>query len=184
MRNVIASYPEVLAISFSYYAYEPRSVEDRRRKFITAREDFLNERYMEWRMGEAPPGHEVAIHSDVLVNGIRMHMPMVDMATAARAHVDKLRYFIGEEFYGKMVWYTSGRSYHGYGNFLITEDQWRQLMGLLLLVNQPHMEPIVDPRWIGHRLLAGYSALRWTINSGYYLERPSVINFNKPYRHR
>lgn len=75
----------------------------------------------------------------------------------------------------KMIWYESGRSFHGYGTTLISNEEWIQLMGRLLLVNQPQQHPIVDSRWIGHRLIAGYSALRWTKNTDDYIQVPKLL---------
>ena len=36
-------------------------------------------------------------------------------------------------------------------------------------------QEIVDSRWIGHRLIGGYSSLRWTNNTGMYRSEPSKI---------
>jgi hypothetical protein len=104
-----------------------------------------------------------------------LHLVMVDMSTGARAHLEKLRAFIGDNYADKIAWYRSGRSFHGYGDTLLTGELWVRFMGLLLLANQPSLEPTVDPRWIGHRLLAGYAALRWTKNTEHYLSAPSSI---------
>jgi len=131
---------------------------------------------MELIMNQTPVDQELAIHSDVrVVTNERFHLVMVDMSTAAKAHLEKLRAFLGDNSFEKIVWFSSGRSFHGYGEDLLTEAEWTKFMGLLLLANKPRMEPTVDPRWIGHRLLAGYSALRWTKNTSYYLGSPAVI---------
>ena len=136
--------------------------------------DFLT---VERLMADTPPGTELAMHSDVLLQGgERRHIVMIDMSTAAKAHLEKLRAFIGNNFYQRMTWYESGRSFHGYGEDLLGEREWVQFMGLLLLSNKPRLEPTVDPRWIGHRLLAGYSSLRWTKNTSHYLSLPSLLD--------
>lgn len=119
---------------------------------------------------------ELAIHSDVrLATGELKHLVMVDMSTSSRAHLDKLRVFLGDHFFQQISWFASGRSFHGYGATLLSGDEWVRFMGLLLLANRPKLEPTVDPRWIGHRLLAGYSALRWTRNTPHYLVAPTLI---------
>ena len=128
-------------------------------------------------MESVPSGQELAIHSDMLLaNGHRKHLVMVDMSTSAKAHLEKLRQFLGEEFFRQITWFDSGRSFHGYGDSLLTEGNWTRFMGLLLLANQPRLEPTVDPRWIGHRLMAGYAALRWTKNTEHYLGLPTDLD--------
>ena len=120
---------------------------------------------------------ELALHSNVEVVGNEsLHLVMVDMSTTARAHLEKLRAFLGDNFYQQIAWYSSGRSFHGYGTELLPQQDWYKFMGLLLLANQPHLGATVDPRWIGHRLLAGYAALRWTKNTSHYLGVPSRLS--------
>ena len=49
-------------------------------------------------------------------------------------------------------------------------------MGSLLLVNPPHSSNnIIDTRWIGHRIRSGFSALRWSNNSGTYKAVPKKL---------
>lgn len=160
----------------SYYTYEPQSVGDSRQTWQIASQAFFDDSQVEHILSSTPKGHELAIHSDVsLASGERKHLVMVDMSTSSRAHLDKLRVFLGDHFFQQIAWFTSGRSFHGYGEKLLSEGEWVQFMGLLLLANKPKLEPTVDPRWIGHRLLAGYSALRWTRNTSHYLVPPARI---------
>lgn len=161
---------------FSYYAYTPQTVEERRSSFIMSVEQFLDGAEVYRAMEGAGKGQELAVHSDLLMrDGRRLHLVMVDMSTSARAHLEKLRGFLGDNFFQRISWYASGRSFHGYGESLLEQDEWVQFMGLLLLANQPRLEPTVDPRWIGHRLLAGYASLRWTCNTSHYLTPPRSI---------
>jgi hypothetical protein len=160
----------------SYYTYVPQSVAEDRSIWLLPIEDFLEPTRMELIMNQTPADQELAIHSDVrTISKERIHLVMIDMSTAAKAHLAKLRAFLGDNSFDKIVWFSSGRSFHGYGEDLLTESEWIKFMGLLLLANKPRMEPTVDPRWIGHRLLAGYSALRWTKNTSHYLGSPSVV---------
>lgn len=105
-----------------------------------------------------------------------MHIPMVDMSTGSVAQLAKLRPFLGEELFQRFKWYKSGRSFHGYGRTLVTSSEWSALMGTLLLANQKGLAPTVDPRWVGHRLIAGYAALRWTKNTPHYINLPKEID--------
>jgi hypothetical protein len=176
LRAIVERSVEVAAVPFSYYAYTPQTVEDKRSSFIMSVEQFLDGAEVYRAMACAGKGQELAMHSNLLMrDGRRLHLVMVDMSTSARAHLEKLRGFLGDNFFQKISWYSSGRSFHGYGESLLERDEWVQFMGLLLLANQPHLEPTVDPRWIGHRLLAGYASLRWTCNTSHYLTLPRSI---------
>lgn len=173
VRSVVAQRDDVVAVPASYYTYLPRTVADIRSEWLIPVEEFLNPELMHRYMEQTPDGHEMAVHSDIrLSSQERVHLVMVDMATSSKAHLEKLRAFLGDNFFQKISWYGSGRSFHGYGESLLPEVNWVKFMGLLLLANLPKLEPTVDPRWIGHRLLAGYASLRWTKNTDHYLGLP------------
>lgn len=101
---------------------------------------------------------------------------MVDFATRSRAQLPKLNEYLGSKVADSMLWFDSGRSFHGYGATLVTATEWRQLMGRLLLANKPNLLPLIDPRWVGHRLIAGYSALRWSCNTSQYIQPPQLVS--------
>lgn len=176
VRSVVERRGDVVAVPASYYAYQPRTVTDTRTDWLIPVEEFLDPARMLHLMDQTPAGQEMAVNSGFrLASEERMHLVMVDMATSARAHLEKLRAFLGGNFFHEINWYESGRSFHGYGETLLPEPEWVKFMGLLLLANQPRLEPTVDPRWIGHRLLAGYASLRWTKNTHHYLGMPARI---------
>jgi hypothetical protein len=183
MRAILERRSDVSALHMSYYEYRPQTVKDDRQNVQVSLEEFLDEHCIQALMKGTPTGHELAFHSDVtLTDGQKKHLVMVDMSTGAKAHLDKLRAYLGDHFYQTITWYTSGRSFHGYGEDLLAESDWVRFMGLLLLANKPRVEPTVDPRWIGHRLLAGYAGLRWTKNSSHYLMTPTKLEQYSPVR--
>lgn len=176
VRSILEHRDDVCSVSFSYYTYTPRSVKDDRISFNLSFHDFLNPELVSKYMEKVPLGQEMAIHSNVqLLTGEVVHLVMLDMSTSAKAHLEKLKVFLGINFFEEIKWFRSGRSFHGYGQTLLSRDEWVKFMGLLLLANQPKLEPTVDPRWIGHRLLAGYAALRWTKNTDYYIGLPTLL---------
>lgn len=176
VRSLVKQRPEIASLSLSFYEYHPQTVDDMRTAWTMLREDFVDPLIMSEFVDSAPKNQECALHSIVkLVDGEVRHLVMVDMATSAKAHLEKLRAVMGNHLFATMAWYDSGRSFHGYGEDLLTEREWFRFMGLLLLANKPKLEPTVDPRWIGHRLLAGYSALRWTKNTKHYLLPPAAL---------
>lgn len=180
VRSVIEA-QKVGSVSMSYYSYQPQTVAESRTTWAISSAEFLQSASIEKIIAATPEGHELALHSNVrMLDGEERHLVMIDMSTGARAHLEKLRSFLGDHFFQQLAWFSSGRSFHGYGSVLLSKDDWVKFMGLLLLANKPRMEPTVDPRWIGHRLLGGYSALRWTKNTRHYLTPPSRIDPQKP----
>lgn len=168
---------EIDVLHFSYYDYVPQSLIDKRKTFSISSSDFLDSLAIEALIQGAPSGQELAFHSMVLtVSGEQKHIPMVDMSTGSAAQLTKLKHFLGEDLFQRFKWYRSGRSFHGYGSFLASEREWVILMGTLLLANQKGLSPTVDPRWVGHRLIAGYSALRWTKNTSHYINLPNEVD--------
>ncbi|SMF52832.1 primase 1D-like protein [Pseudogulbenkiania subflava] len=175
--SLIQNHQEISHLSISIYEYTPNSINDNREIFHIPRSDFLDEQHILKIINNLSGEQNISLHSDVkTLNGKKLHIPMVDMNTASKAHLEKLKNYLEERLYSELRWYKSGRSFHGYGRRLITTDEWVKLMGRLLLSNQKNMTPTVDPRWIGHRLLAGYSTLRWSKNGNYYLSLPEEIS--------
>lgn len=176
-KRIIEYEPIVEFVHLSFYIYRPQSLIDERSIHPVSRADFLNPSFIADFVASCPAERDVAFHSNVkCIDSIQRHFPMVDMSTSARAHLEKLKPFLDSETYYGFIWFDSGRSFHGYGSRLINHDEWVSHMGQLLLSNQKDLKPTVDPRWIGHRLIAGYSALRWSKNTSHYLKMPHILS--------
>lgn len=179
VRSVIEASLDVVGLCFSYYTYAPQSLIDERTVFSISRLDFLDENFIQRIISSTPKGQELALHSTVAMrSGECLHLPMIDMSTGSPAQLEKVRPILGNEVFLSFDWYKSGRSYHGYGRYLMRQREWSMHMGKLLLVNKVGLPPTVDPRWVGHRLIAGYAALRWTKNTSHYVDFPRRI-FNR-----
>lgn len=173
VQSVLKGAPNISSVFASYYVYQPQSLFDSRRTFEVSRSRFLNQVYVESLVEACPPLHEIAFHSAVSCNtGEVKHLPMVDMATEDLGILAEVNDFLVEGDFHGFVWYESGRSFHGYGSLFISHSEWILLMGKLLLCNPRSGANIVDPRWIGHRLIGGYSALRWSKNTPQYHSIP------------
>ncbi|MBC3878521.1 hypothetical protein H8K38_11925 [Undibacterium sp. FT79W] len=177
LKSFIEREFNITHITASYYFYRQQSLVDERVTYLVDRETFLDEHEFSKFIDQCPVDFEVAIHSDVLTSdSVRLHFPMIDMSTSATAQLNKLENYIGSEIFNQLAFYDSGRSFHVYGQKLLSEKEWIAFMGTLLLSNQKDLKPLVDPRWIGHRLIAGYSSLRWTKNTSQYLSFPKRAN--------
>lgn len=177
MHSVVSSEPAVKTLYLSYYLHRPQSLVDERTLLAVSRANFLDPQHIAQLIDRCPPDQELAIQSAMdCTDGVVRHIHMVDMSTSSRAHLGKLKAFVGAETFHGYAWFETGRSYHGYGNQLVTQEQWVAYMGLLLLSNQKDLKATVDPRWIAHRLIAGFATLRWSRNTKHYLRLPHRIS--------
>lgn len=175
-RDVLRGELYASTIRLSYYKYTPQTLLDERTDYEAHRDYFLNPDFITSFLENCPPDHEVALDSIIIMqNGEIRHLPMIDMSTASKAHLSKLMELLGEQLFNRFAWFSSGRSFHGYGSDLMSQSEWVRFMGTLLLGNKKDLKPTVDPRWIGHRLISGYSSLRWSKNTSHYLGLPNRI---------
>jgi hypothetical protein len=88
------------------------------------------------------------------------HIPMIDFQIESGKEIGQLRLL--KECLRKLhqtddVLLDSGRSYHFYGFRRLSQREWLRLMEACLLLS-----PLVDIRYIAHRMLAGKASLRLT----------------------
>nr|WP_174507148.1 hypothetical protein [Acinetobacter sp. Marseille-Q1620] len=167
--------------SLSKYVYLPDSLADDRIIFNVLGHDF-NFEYINQMIHSLDIDQELAFHSKIKTKyGKTFHIPMIDFSSA---NLDieiyyRLKNFIDYKILSNMLFFKSGNSFHAYSTKLITHKEWLNFMGSLLLINPPNSSiNIIDNRWIGHRIMSGYSSLRWSNNSGIYKTIPHKTNFN------
>lgn len=171
-------YGEDLVLSFSQYHYRPRSLFDERAEFNCIAGEVTPE-WLANRIADLPPGWDLALNSTVRTrHGKLLHVPMVDFSCEDFLSIASIevKEVIGRDVFDEMIFFDSGRSFHAYSTELVNGKRWIELMGRLLLLNIPGRPPIVDARWVGHRLIGGYSALRWSANSAHYLHEPRRVD--------
>ena len=89
------------------------------------------------------------------VSGSKLHIPLIDMdAPIGEESVDIMSSTIKNMDVPAAI-VESGRSYHIYILGTLTKDDWSSMMGRMLL-----LMPLVDVRYIAHRLIDGYGAIR------------------------
>jgi hypothetical protein len=106
-------------------------------------------------------------------DGRFMHLPMMNFHPHNGVSVDDIVNFINfaiTKNNGAIL--HSGRYYHYYGDYLLTEKQWIDFNAKFLM---PCI--FVSPRYIGHVLQDGYSSLRLTADDKYKPTVPNVIRF-------
>ncbi len=176
VERLAQAYGSDLTLQFGVYVYVPQTLADDRKIH-----DIHYHRMRSWFSETSRsllPSEEIALQSPVRIgrNGTKMHLPMVDFhddATLAdlKETASRLRDYGLEEFFP----YDSGRSFHLYCLPLIEEEELPRFFGRLLLLNEPKRNLTIDSRWIGHRLIAGYAALRWSANTPHYQKKPTRI---------
>lgn len=162
-------------LTFSKYEYAPHTINDPRIIFHVPLDQMHNNRLI-GTLYNLKKNQDLALHSRIVVNNKIMHIPMIDFGGKNKAEfqldvLQDLRQLWKMDF----AIFDSGRSFHAYGDMLITHSQWIRFMGSLLLINKPGQIKLIDTRWIGHRILAEYSSLRWSCNSTQYKRYPLYI---------
>ena len=179
-KELIQRYTGELQFQFSKYTYVPQSVVDQRDSFVVKGSN-LTDDYLVSTLDSLNKQQELAFHSLVKLPTTKMyHIPMIDFSgngiqTNWQLFHSLLPSNILEEFH----LYDSGRSFHGYSLHLLSQTEWVKFMAKLLLLNLPNQTPVVDSRWIGHRLTSGFGSLRWSHNTEYYQKMPKKVTFDR-----
>jgi len=108
-------------------------------------------------IAELPPGYGFAACSRVwLASNQAAHIPMLDFrCPCSEENAKAIERMLASMGCAEGVLVQSGRSYHFYGTSLLSQAQWVEFLGRALL-----FAPIVDSRFIGHRLVDGQCRLK------------------------
>lgn len=168
-----------LLLNFSKYKYTPDTILDDRHSFQKLAAD-IDEESISNLIDNLSCDEELAIHSNYYIpRGKRsfrvekLHIPMIDFCIPEwnLTIKNRLQHCLPDKIYKELLIFRSGRSFHGYSLCGINSGEWLDFMGRLLLVNPPG-EAYIDNRWVGHRLMSGYAALRWSARTSNYLDAP------------
>jgi hypothetical protein len=131
------------------------------------------------RLAELGSDEEMAWHSWVESSGVGFHIPMIDFAgRPARSVLSEVNRTVATEmgFHADLLLFDTKRSFHGYFAELIPEQAWLKYLGELLLLNEVNRSPVIDARWVGHALMRGFTALRWSNNTLRYPSMPRLVS--------
>ena len=169
VERILADQPSVEEVFLSVYRSHPHSlIDDRVNYSVPLRK--LREKY-EALLHKLAKDEEIAFHSLVKNSGACSHLLLVDFRSPDCSRVEQAAEgLIGEYPVKSAALFESGRSFHLYLDKLMTQDLWVKFMGRLLLLNDRDSPVLTDARWVGHRLIGGYAALRWSANTSRYME--------------
>lgn len=175
-----AHFGENCEFEFGIYKYIPQTVSDERLIIKVSSSEVDN--WFAEQSKKLHPNYDIAIQSRVYDKHSQetYHIPMIDFA-GGLTKADFIRVEQSLSDIGLTDFYVvkSGRSFHLYGYPLIPSSLLSSFFGRVLLLNEPNKSPISDVRWIGHRLIAGYGALRWTCNNSHYKGIPEIIDLSE-----
>jgi hypothetical protein len=129
------------------------------------------------RFAELGPSEEMAWHSWVEREGVGFHIPMIDfIGRPANSSLCELGRTLAANMAlnGDLFLFETGRSLHGYFSDLISERAWPKYLGQLLIHHD--RPPMIDTGWIGHALVRGFTALRWSHNTNRYRAMPRLAS--------
>jgi hypothetical protein len=95
-------------------------------------------------------------------SGQSCHIPQIDFVCEKTSeNIAAIKACLKQNTYTETGWLVdSGNSFHFYGRKLLAPSDWQAFMGQCLLFNERGKYPIIDWRWLGYSLIAGYSTLR------------------------
>jgi hypothetical protein len=192
-QRIVKNSPKVQVIRLRPYFYipnKPSGVEEQpygisREQFLEMEQADLDDRVVQ--LGE---GYNIALDSPVVLrDGSKGHFVMADLAPSKSDEnleriIERFRDIIMPRFGGGFFLGTK-KSYHFIGENFVSQDEWHELLGRLLITSIVTVTPegipnlnevIADYRYIGHSLIRGSTGLRLTTN-GTKTVSPSVVGF-------
>jgi hypothetical protein len=181
VEDIAASLGAGLTFTYSRYQVAPPGLQAvaPRSSVLRASGCDVTPRWLADRLAELSPCEEMAWHSTVEYKGDCFHIPMIDfISRPSKSALDELGRALAAEIGvdGDFAFFETGRSFHGYLPGLIPQNAWPKYLGLLLIVNEQDRTPLIDTRWVGHALVRGFAALRWSHNTGRYQAMPSLLS--------
>lgn len=171
IESILSADRRIKEVQLSVYRYHPQSLFDDREPTHHVPAAELGEAYKHM-VGMLKDGEDIAFHSMIKMgdddhNVTERHFGLLDFqaGTNELSAVEQASEALIEQYRPcKAALVNSGRSFHLYLGALFGHAEWVSFMGRVLLLNLRDQPPTIDPRWIGHRLMAGYGALRWSDN--------------------
>lgn len=179
VADFLRSCGNVLQVEISTYRYTPETIRDDRRLYRIALDEL--ETAYAFLSSQLSGEENIAFHSRVLIKEhgdlVVRHLPMADLSGHGLAEIrSAFDQISAEASWRRAALFASGRSFHFYGFVLLDLEAWIKFMGRLLLLNRRGEREVVDSRWVGHRLMAGYGSLRWSWRGAQYTSAPQLVH--------
>ena len=165
-ESFLADHKNICEIQISSYRTHPQSLWDDRNCYSMSAKQ-LRRRY-ERLLQQVDENEEIAFDSIItMANGkAKKHIGLVDFNTSEKERAEQASWLLIQEYHVRRAALVfSGRSYHLYLGILLSHAEWVKFMGRILLLNLRDQTPVIDSRWVGHRLIGGYGSLRWSARS-------------------
>lgn len=177
VKEIINSYGSYLKFEFGIYIHQKQTIDDIREYILLDARETTKER-IKRLIRSLRADSELALHSRVhFKTGEVLHIPMIDFCGSVPTEAwDLIRDILPRDIVENFKIFESGSSYHAYSTELLSQEDWIRFMGIILLLNPPDGESMVDTRWVGHRLLGGFGSLRWSCNTLQYKKLPTLVN--------
>jgi hypothetical protein len=176
VREIRQRYGSKLQLYFSRYTYTRESRLESRESF-PIRISRIDDHWLLDQFRTLNPWEEFAFESRVRTGRTLAHIPMLDFVGMSEGQLAAIMEVFPNYNTEDTSVYFSGRSFHAYFPMMISPREWIKFMGSALLCNKPTRQ-VVDQRWVGHRLISGYGALRWSWNTNTYKGMPRRIQSN------
>lgn len=175
VESLLAQNELIYQVQLSRYHYHPQSLAEESNP-VAVPAARLRDAFVDLEK-KLSANEDIAFDSIVRMRGKKSkkcHFALLDFQTSDLQRIEQAsRLLIGEYDAKQAVLVNSGRSYHLYMGVLLTHDAWVRFMGRALLLNSRDEAPTVDTRWIGHRLIGGHAALRWSAKAKPFM--PEII---------
>jgi hypothetical protein len=160
----LADNNRICEVQLSRYRYHPQSLSEESISYaVPVKLLRANYERLEKHLCD---GEDIAFDSVVKLRGkgaTKRHLALLDFQTSDVTRVKRVSEQLVDEYrVRRAALVNSGRSYHLYMGTVLTHAAWIRFMGRVLLLNARNEPPTVDTRWIGHRLMGGHAALRWS----------------------
>jgi hypothetical protein len=161
--SLLGAHTSICGVQISVYRYHSQSLLDDRTTYNISVSN-LHSRY-EALVSRIDDDQDIAFDSVVtMANGkTKKHFGLVDFNTSLRERAEEASDLLVREYNAPQAALVfSGRSYHLYLDVLLSHAAWVHFMGRILLLNLRNQPPVIDSRWVGHRLIGGCASLRWS----------------------
>lgn len=183
LSKILQLNPQIESVNMCKYVYIPlRFREDGNNNFWLSRNAILKKNKIQTMIDSLQSNQQLGIGSKVQLNSCEYaHIPLMDFNIPKnQQNLNKVQERLKHIGFSNGWILETGKSYHYWGNYILTEKEWVDFMGRCLLTSIVHtrqnIEEVADSRYIGHSLRRGFNTLRITTRADKTFV-PTVVAF-------